>query len=132
MPRNKQLRHGVGAKISVYKTFLHPRAAISKRYPSATKNYVLENLLVIGQEEKLVSKRRQVCLTMRHNNFDDGQILYAVAQFYMKVTKGGPVESLFDGIPTNNVENAENVAVAGDEILEREIPSVLNKDVTNF
>ncbi len=50
----------------------------------------------------------------------------------MKVTEGGPVKSLFDGIPTNDVENAENVAVAGDEILEREIPSVLNKDVTNF
>jgi hypothetical protein len=71
MPRNKQLRHGVGAKISVYKTFL----------PSATKNDVLENLIVIGLEEKLVSKRRQVCLTMRHNNFDDGQILMLSLNF---------------------------------------------------
>ena len=55
MPKHKRLRHGVGAKITVYKKFLHPRAAISQRYPNATKNNVLGNLLVIGQEEKIVS-----------------------------------------------------------------------------
>ena len=110
MPRNKRLRHGVRAKISVYKKFLHPRAAVSKQYPNATKNDVLDNLLVIGQEEKLVSKRRQVCLTMRHDDFDDGQILHAVARF-CKVTEEGPIESLFDITPTNDVENAEGVAV---------------------
>jgi hypothetical protein len=55
MPKNKQLRHGVGAKISVYKKFLRPRAAVSNKYPNATKNDVLYNLLVISQEEKLVS-----------------------------------------------------------------------------
>ena len=81
MPKNKRLCHGVGAKIAVYKKFLHPRAAVSKKYPNATKNDVLDNLLVISQEEKLVSKRRQVCLTMRHDDFDDGQILHAVARF---------------------------------------------------
>ena len=53
MPKNKRLRHGVGAKISVYKKFLHPRVAVSNKYPNATKNDVLDNLLVISQEEKL-------------------------------------------------------------------------------
>ena len=89
MQKNKRLRHGVGAKISVYKKFLHPRKAVSTKYPNSTKNAVLEDLLVIGQEEKLVSKRRQVCLMMRHDDFDDGQILHAVARF-CKVTEEGP------------------------------------------
>jgi hypothetical protein len=62
---------------------------------------------------------------MRLSDFDDGQILHDVARFSM-VTEEGPVESLFDIIPTNDVENAENVAAEGGEILEREIPSVLN------
>ena len=131
MPKNKRLRHGVGAKISVYKKFLHPRKAISTKYPNATKNDVLDNLLVIGQEEKLVSKRRQVCLTMRHQNFDDGQILHAVARF-CKVTEEGPVESLFDMPLASNMESDKNVAVRGDENQEREIPSVLNEDISNF
>jgi hypothetical protein len=131
MPKNKRLRHGVGAKISIYQKFLHPRKVISTKYPNATKNDVLDNLLVIGQEEKLVSKRRQVCLTMRHDDFDDGQILHAVARF-CKVTEEGPVESLFDVISTNDVENAEDVAVEGGENIEREIPSMLNEDISNF
>ena len=130
MPRIKRLRHGVGAKISVYKKFLHPRPAVSKRYPNATKNDVLE-VLAIGQEEKVVCKRLQVCITMRHDDFDDGQILHAVTRF-CKVTEEGPVESLFDTIPTNDVENDENVAVGGVENEEREIPSMLNEDVSNF
>ena len=46
------------------------------------KNEVLDNL-VIAQEEKLVSERQQVCLTMRHDDFDNGQILHAVAQYLL-------------------------------------------------
>ena len=91
--------------------------AISK-FPNATKNNVLGIILFIEQGiilfieqgKKLVSKRQQVCLTMRHDYFDNGQILRAVAWF-CKVTKEGPIESLFDIIQTNDVENDENAAV---------------------
>ena len=114
MPKNKRLRHGVGAKVAVYKKFLHPRKAVSTRYPNYTKNEVLDNLLVIAQEEKLVCKRQQVCLTrMRQDDFDDGQILHAVAR-YCKVTEEGPIESFFNILPSNNVKNDENVAAADD------------------
>ncbi len=92
---------------------------------------MLDNLFVVEEEKKLASKRRQVCLTMRHDNFDDDQILHAVAQF-CKITEKGPVESLFNNIPTYNVENDENVAVGVDENVEREIPSISNEDVSNF
>ena len=68
---------------------------------------------------------------MRHDDFDDGQILHAVAQF-CKVTEEGPVKSLFDIIPTNDVGNDQNVAVGGDENDEREIPSISNEDISNF
>ena len=131
MPKNKRLRHGVGAKISVYKKFLHPRAAVSNKYPNAMKNDVLDNLLVISQEEKLVSKRRQVCLTMRHEDFDDRQILHAVARF-CKVTEEGPVESFFDLPSANELTNETDVALEGAEIIAREIPVILNEDISNF
>ncbi len=57
----------------------------------------------------------------QHDDFDNGQILHAVAWF-CKVTEEGPVESLFDIIQTNDVENDKNVAVGGDENVEREFP----------
>jgi hypothetical protein len=58
----ERLRHGVRSKDSISKKFLHPRKIISTRCPNAMNNDVLDNLLVVGQEEKVVSKRRQVCL----------------------------------------------------------------------
>jgi hypothetical protein len=133
MPKSKRLRHGVGAnKITVYKKFFHPRAAILKRYPNATKNDVLGILLVIVQEEKLFSKCQQVCLTIRHDDFDDDQILHAVARF-CKITEKRPVKSLFDIIQTNDdVVNNKNVAIKGDENAAREILSVLNKKISSF
>jgi hypothetical protein len=39
---------------------------------------------------------------------------------------------LFDIIQTNDVENDKNVAIGGDENVEREIPSVLNGDIPSF
>ena len=89
------------------------------------------DLLVISQEEKLVSKHRQFCLTMRHDDFDDGQILHAVARF-CKVTAEGPFESFFDLPSANELTNETDVAVEGAEIIEREIPVILNEDISNF
>ena len=37
MQKNKLLCHCIGVKITVYKKFLHPRAAVLNKYPSATK-----------------------------------------------------------------------------------------------
>ena len=55
MPKTKWLPHGVGAKISVYKKFLHPGAVVSAKYPNASKNAdVFDNLIAVGQEEKQV------------------------------------------------------------------------------
>ena len=131
MPRNKRLHHGVGAKISAYKKFPHPWAAISKKSPNGAKNDVLDNLLVIGQEEKLVSNRRQVCSTPRFDDFDEGKILHAIALF-CRVSEERPIESLFNSNPTNDVENAENVAIEGGAIEALELPTILNEDVLSF
>jgi hypothetical protein len=39
---------------------------------------------------------------------------------------------LFDSPSGNGVTNNTNVAVEGAEIIEREIPSILNEDISNF
>jgi hypothetical protein len=130
MPKIKRLRHGVGAKISVYKRFLHPRAAVCAKYPNASKNDVLDDLLVIGQEEKVVCKRLQGCIMMRHADFDDGQILHAVTR--CKVQQEGPIESQFERPLPDDLEGGGNVAGEADDIEGREIPSILNEDISNF
>jgi hypothetical protein len=52
--------------------------------------------------------------------------------FARSLKKDRSNRSLFDIIPTNDVENDENVAAGVDENVEREIPSILNKNVSNF
>jgi hypothetical protein len=54
MPKCKRLRHGIGPKFTVYKKFLHPQALVSARYPNASKVDVLDDLIAVGQEEKVV------------------------------------------------------------------------------
>ncbi len=131
MPKNKRLRHGIGAKISVYKKFLHPRALVSAKYPNVLKGDVLDDLLAVGQEEKLVCKRLQTCNVMWHEDFDDGQLLYAVAR-YCKVQQEGASEHLFNKAQQSDLEGVEAVAVGGEEVVQHEVPSILNKDASNF
>lgn len=131
MPKNKRLRHGIGAKISVYKKFLHPRALICAKYPNAAKGDVLDGLLAVRQEEILVCKRLQTCILMRHEDFDDGQLLHAVVR-YCKVQQEGAPEHLFNEAQQSDHEGVEDVAVGGEEVVQREVPSILNEDASNF
>ncbi len=82
--------------------FLHPRPVVCAQYLNASKNDVLDDLLVIGQEEKVVCKRLQSCILMCYVDFDDGQILHAVTRF-CKVQQEGPVEFLFDRPPEGDL-----------------------------
>ncbi len=94
-----------------------PKGCHSEKFTNATKDDVLDNLLVIGHhEEKLLSKLwRVVCMKMQHNNVDNGQILHAVACF-CKATEVGPDKSSVKNLPVKEVENnVKNVAVGGDE-----------------
>jgi hypothetical protein len=61
MAKSKRLRNGIGAKVSVYKKCLHPQKDICAKYPNANKGEVLNELLVVGQEEKTVNNRQHVC-----------------------------------------------------------------------
>ena len=131
MPKPKRLRNGIGAVVSVYKRFLHPRVLVSAKYPNAAKADVLDGLLVVGQEEKIVCKRLQTCVVMRHEDFDDGELIHAVAR-YCKVQQEGALEHLFIEPQRDEPEGVGAVAVADEEDGQREIPVMLNEDASNF
>ena len=120
VPKNKRLRHGVGAKISVYKMFLHLRALVAAKYPNAGKTDVLHGLLAIRQEKKMVLKKMQSCIVMRHDDFDEGQLLHAVT-WYCKVEEEGPLASLFNDILQDAPEGGIDVAFTGEENVPTEI-----------
>jgi hypothetical protein len=93
--KKKRLRHGVGAKITVYLKYLHPRQLVTAKFPNAQQQDVLEGCIAVQKEMKKVSRRDQQCIIMRHDAFDDGTLIHAVLR-YCKVTQEGAVEHLFD------------------------------------
>jgi hypothetical protein len=126
MPKLKRLRHGVGAKISVLKKFLHPRPLVAEKYPNAGKTDMLHDLVAVGQEEKTVSKKPQLCIIMRHNDFDDGQRLHTVAR-YCKVVQEGAPEHIFIDTLQDSHEGDGAVAVEGQANKGAEIATNLNE-----
>ena len=69
MPKNKRLRHGIGAKISVYKTFPHLQPIVAAKYTDARRMDVLHDVLAVQQGEKTASRKRQSCILRHHDNF---------------------------------------------------------------
>ena len=132
MPKIQRLRHGIGAKISVYKRFLHPRAAVAAKYPNAAKSDVLEGLIAIGQEEKTIAKKRQSCIVMRHDDFDDGTLLHAVTR-YCKVQEEGALEHLFIELIQDPPEGTELTSHEVDQGNIGEVPLLSrDEDATKF
>ena len=52
-------------------------------------------LLRFDIEKSAVSRKRQSCIVMRHNDFDDGHLLHAVTR-YCKVVEEGAVKHLLN------------------------------------
>jgi hypothetical protein len=133
MTKIKRLRHGVGAKISVLKKFLHPRPLVAAKYPNAGKMDTLHDLLALGQEEKTVSKKPKLCIIKRHDDFDDGQLLHAVARYCEVVQEGAP-EHIFNDTLQDSHAAGGAVAVEGQANKAAEIPTNLNggEDASSF
>ena len=104
MAKTKRLRNGVGAKVVVYKKFLHPQKDVCAEYPIANKGGVLNELLVVGQGEKNVNKHQQMCVVVRHVNCDDGQLLHTVSARYCKVEQEGATRHIFNDTIQDNPE----------------------------
>ena len=116
MPRNSTTkRNGKGAVCSVITRLLHPRKAVTDKYPNAGHNSKVENLIALRKEIKKVNRRDQECVILRHSDFP-GVELHAVAR-YCKVITEGPISEIFveAGVPE---EEAIDDAPPVDEGLE--------------
>jgi hypothetical protein len=117
--------------VTVYKNFLHPRKEVCAKYPYANKGCVLNEPIVVGQDEKNVNKRRQMCVVMHHVNFDDGHLLHSVSR-YCKVTQEGDTEHFFNDTIQDDPEGGGDVAAVVREEELVEVPEILNGDASNF
>ena len=118
MPR-KRKQMGTGATVRVIKRFIHPSELIRDKFKNPKKGEKLDDCLVIGRGEKVVSRKHQQCIIFRHGSFENVE-LYAVAR-YCSITKEGPESEFFtDEIDEMIEETFIEEAVLEDETKEDE------------
>ena len=118
MARKKSL--GVGAVCTVFTRYMHPTKTVSDMYPNRVHNDVMEGLLVIRKEKKVVNRVEREVVVFRHNAFENVE-LHTVAR-WAKVKVEGPADKFFEMVPTSDPADArqENVSLANGR--EEEIP----------
>ena len=94
---------------------------------------MLHGLLAVRQEEKTVSKKEQLCIVMRRDDFDNGTLLHAVAHYCKKVQQEGASEHYFIDASQDTVEDGTPVTAEEGNESGVPIPTILNnEDVSNF
>ncbi|KAI2505399.1 hypothetical protein MHU86_9012 [Fragilaria crotonensis] len=131
MAKKKRLRNGIGALVAVYKMVLHPRKEVCAKYLNANKGDVLSELLVVRTKEKTVNQQQQLCVIMRHMDFEKGLLLHAVAR-YCRVQYEGPAAHFFNDISLNDPEGEVDVAAEVQEEAPIEVQTLFNvEDASN-
>jgi hypothetical protein len=94
---------GKGAIILVLSSKLHPASQhIRTMWPNVTKDYRVENLVVLCQEIKKINRRDQMAIIMKHEAFQkDGENikLYASQPFCSLMREGDPNYFFTSGQP---------------------------------
>ena len=113
------LRAGVGAKVSILTKFIHPSEHVRTKHPNLEKQHRTEGVL-IGREEKTVTRRLQECYTFRSGDFE-GHVMHAVKR-YVKIVEEGGEADLFDA-PEAPEDNPPVQQEGGQEEAVAEVPN---------
>ena len=114
--------HGVGAIVSALLRFIHPSEHIRNKFPNVVQGQRLENCETIRQEVKKVSRKEQLVLVVRHEDFknpDDSYIELHGVKRYWKVSQEGHPDYFFDAIaPTDVNANSQDDTLMPEAVSE--------------
>ena len=99
---------------------LHPRKAVTDKYPNATHNSKVKNLTALRKESKIVNRKEQAVIVFRHANFAEVE-LHCSARFCHVETEGPVSEIFVDGSAPVDTEVQETVPQV-DEGMDPELP----------
>ena len=114
--------HGVSAIVSALLRFIHPSKHIRNKFPNVVQGQRLENCETIRQEVKKVSRKEQLVLVVRHEDFknpDDSYIELHGVKRYWKVSQEGHPDYFFDAIaPTDENANSQDDTLMPEAVSE--------------
>ena len=109
-----RLRLGIGAKVSVLVSRLHPKNLISKAYANYTKTDKAEGLVVVSEGPKLIRQEEKVVVVFRHppkGELTEDFKCWAIHRF-AHVTEEGNQEDIFTTSNDGGSNNSGGVGVA--------------------
>ena len=107
------LRLGIGAKVSVLVSRLHPKNLISKAYANYTKTDKAEGLVVVSEGPKLIRREEKVVIVFRHppkGELTEDFKCWAIHRF-AHVTEEGNQEDIFTTSNNGGSNNSGGVGV---------------------
>ena len=110
MVRKKTL--GVGAVCTVFTRYMHPEKTITNKYPNRLHNDVMEGLLVIRKEKKVVNRVEKEVVVFRHDAFENVE-LHTVVR-WAKVKEEGPAEQFFARVPALEPAETSQEIISGE------------------
>ena len=93
MTRKKKTM-GKDAVVSILTKYLHPSKYIRDKWPNAAANHRLSGLVVLRTEPKIVSRRQQLTVVVRSEEFKNGDDyieLHAVPRWFIVDEEGPPM-----------------------------------------
>ena len=90
----KKLRLGIGHQCTVNINYLQPVKLMSEIYPNKTAHTIVDNLLVIKQDTRLVNRCQQSVVIFLPDDFNTSEV-YCM-KCWAKVTNKGSEENLFE------------------------------------
>ena len=108
------LRLGIGAKVSILVSRLHPKNLISKAYANYTKTSKAEGLVVVSEGPKLIRREEKVIVVFCHppnSNLTEEFECWAIHHF-AHVTEEGNEEDVFTSLSDGGSNNSGGVGVA--------------------
>ena len=109
-----RLRLGIGAKVSVLVSRLHPKNLISKAYANYTKTDKAEGSVVVSEGPKLIRREEKVVVVFRHppkGELTEDFECWAIHRF-AHVTEEGNQEDIFTTSNDGGSNNSGGVGVA--------------------
>ena len=112
LPKMAKLQLGVGAKVCVLVSRLHPKDVISKAYPNYTKPDKAEGLVVASEGPKLIRCEEKVVVVFRHppEHQQTQEFNCWALHHFVHATEEGDESGLFsltDSTCENNSEEAQ-------------------------
>ena len=108
-----RLRLGIGAKVSILVSRLHPKSLISKAYANYTKTDKAEGLVVVSEGPKSIRQEEKVIIIFHHppkGNLMEEFECWAIHCF-THVTEEGNEEDVFTSLNDGGSNNSGGVGV---------------------